>query len=350
MNFSLLHLFPDRLSFRVASFVLPALFVGSTWAQEQDLEIDLSGLDIKPTYEINFDESCTIRFDGSPETEYVILASEDLFRWEPIGICQEYAVGQFQYIDLEAGQYDARFYQIHLPPEGEPQPLPPQLEQLRAELGEEAFSQWLQSNKEQTGNLQGIPESELENLQNNHPEAFEQFEETERALEDYLASRNAEEGALPPVALPEQHELLLEEMGEAQFVDMLLTSQQHWGNYQWVCGTALIEMEVLFPEAYQQFLEVDQALQDFLDGAPLLPQPPVAAPQPDELPPSFEDLRARLGDEQFAEYLRSNMQQWGNHQGICGTAIAEMQRNFPELYQQFVDTEQALRQWLAQQS
>ena len=62
-------------------------------------------------------------------------------------------------------------------------PLPPQFEQLRQELGDEAFAEWLQSNKEQFGSLQGISEGELDGFSQ---EQIEQFEAIEESLQQWL--------------------------------------------------------------------------------------------------------------------------------------------------------------------
>jgi len=59
-----------------------------------------------------------------------------------------------------------------------------------------------------------------------------------------------------------------------------------------------------------------------------------------------EELRKKLGDEAYAEILRHNKRHWGNYQGLLGNSLAEMSRTSPHLYQQFLETERQLEQWL----
>ena len=65
--------------------------------------------------------------------------------------------------------------------------LPPQFEQLRQELGDEAFADWLTSNLEQFGSLQGVSREEFEQAASElGEEAVQEFTEVEEALQDWL--------------------------------------------------------------------------------------------------------------------------------------------------------------------
>ncbi len=71
--------------------------------------------------------------------------------------------------------------------------------------------------------------------------------------------------------------------------------------------------------------------------------------QPDmesALPEPYESMRQALGDNELAEMLRNNKRRWGNHQGICGTGLMEMQRHYPDSWRQFLETERQLEEWL----
>ena len=61
--------------------------------------------------------------------------------------------------------------------------LPPQFEQLRLELGDEGFSQWLQDNQQQTGTLSGITEDVIGELD---PRALQELDQQEAALNGWL--------------------------------------------------------------------------------------------------------------------------------------------------------------------
>ena len=49
-----------------------------------------------------------------------------------------------------------------------------------------------------------------------------------------------------------------------------------------------------------------------------------------------------MGDEIFRNYLKDQKSRWGNYQGICPESLAEMQKNFPNAYQEFLAKEKAL--------
>jgi hypothetical protein len=285
------------------------------------------------------DGAMTINFAGDPEYDYTVFVSPDLVNWEPLGFFVEVAPGQFEYVDSEASGLSSRFYQVevHLDPPAQ-NSLPPQLEQLRLELGDEAFGQWLEQNKQETGTHQGVPEETVEGMT---PEEQEQFEAIEQMLEEFLNDLN--EVVNPPVVLPPYIETF-KVMGEEAFVELLVENQSTWNNYQGVCGPVVIEMGNLYPELYQGFLEIEEQLGDYIES---VLNPPV--PPPVVLPPNLEQLRLELGDEGFKQWLLSNKNQWGNYQGLSGAAIQEMQENFPEIYEEYQQTEELLGEWLEQQ-
>lgn len=282
---------------------------------------------------------CTIGFTGLSECEYTIWGSGDLENWDALGFFVETSPGQFEFVDSGSADQSKRYYQIefHFDPPEQVE-LPPEYEQLRLELGDEGFGQWLEQNKQETGNHQGVPEGVVNGMS---PEEQQLFDDIEQLLEDFLNELNGP--VEPPLVLPAYIETF-EIMGPDAFVDALNQNFINLGNYQGVCGTSLIEMGELYPELYQGFLDIEQQLQDYFEGLLILPDPPQV-----ELPPQLEQLRQELGDEAFAEWLQNNMQQWGNLQGIAENAVQEMQANFPEQYQEFLEREQLLQQWLEAQ-
>ena len=66
---------------------------------------------------------------------------------------------------------------------GDRDQLPPQFEQLRLELGDESFAEWLHNNQLQTGTLSGVPMEAVEQLDG---AALRQLEATEAALDLWL--------------------------------------------------------------------------------------------------------------------------------------------------------------------
>ena len=88
-------------------------------------------------------------------------------------------------------------------------------------------------------------------------------------------------------------------------------------------------------DIYQQFLDTEKAIEDWLRGRDA-DKPIDEAEQQDahdnsetksasevELPSSLEELAEQIGDEQLAELLRQNRARWGNYQGIAGTATED---------------------------
>ena len=290
------------------------------------------------------DGSCVIEFLAEPENDYTIYVSTDLYNWQPLGFFVEVEPGRFEYVDGDSQNNSSRYYQVEIHvPEPQPQPLPPQFEQLRQELGDEAFAEWLESNMEQTGTLSGIPEDQVNEM---GPAELEQFEQMEQALqqwlEDFHAQNNPPEEE-PVIILP-IYNGTYQAMGGDDFSNLLLENYDQWGNFQGICPQALQDMNNFYPELYLEFQDAEQQLQDILNSGLVLPDPPQN--DPPQLPPHLEELRQQLGDQAFAEWLQSNMTMWGNYQGLSQQAISDLQQNFPQQYQEFQQVEQLLQQWL----
>lgn len=97
--------------------------------------------------------------------------------------------------------------------------LPSQYESLRQQLGDEQFSDWLESNSQQTGRLSGVSDSEAAQLP---PEALEQLDSVEQALDRWQrAFRREAVEALEPLYLVGD----LDENGTIGFEDFLIVGQ-----------------------------------------------------------------------------------------------------------------------------
>jgi hypothetical protein len=54
-----------------------------------------------------------LEFSGDPDLNYVVQASSDLINWTTVGTpVQEGGVGEYDFADLNAGQYAARYYRV----------------------------------------------------------------------------------------------------------------------------------------------------------------------------------------------------------------------------------------------
>ena len=127
-------------------------------------------------------EACTVTFGSAQDQQILVRSSTDLECWVFAGGCDEINQGSYQFIDLGAAELPRQYYQFEsFDPEIQ---LPPQFEQLRAQLGEEGFAQWLKDNADQSGNLQGIPESEIPE---EGTEAREEFDILEGDLQTWLS-------------------------------------------------------------------------------------------------------------------------------------------------------------------
>lgn len=261
------------------------------------------------------DEACTVTFDADPGLQIVVLASSDLDCWVFAGGCTEVDLGDYQFVDFGAVELPQRFYRFGV--FDQEVPLPPQFEQIRLELGDEQFGQWLQSNMDQFGSLQGFPPEQVEEMD---PEILEQFEEVERILDLWLKDLlNVAEPLLPELELPPHFEQIRIDWGDYDFSHLLVENLDQWGNFQGICEPLVIEWEQNEPIIFENYLDEEQALGLWFEDY-VLELPPVVLeifpPQQESLPPQYEQLRLELGDEGFAQWLQSNFEQFGNLQGI----------------------------------
>lgn len=133
----------------------------------------------------------------------------------------------------------------------------------------------------------------------------------------------SQDGANPQVCFAPEGEELTEELRE-----IYEANKKKWGNYQGICGTALLDMAQNFPDLYQQFLDTEKMIEEQLNGANNGDQ------GQDE-----NDF-----DEDMKEIYKENKRIWGNFQGICGTALLEMARLYPALYEEFLQNEKRIEE------
>jgi len=285
-------------------------------------------------------EACTITF-GSEEGQQIMgWSSPDLECWIFAGVCDEVDEGLYQFVDPRAIELPDQFYRFEtFNPEV---PLPPQFEQLRMELGDENFAQWLQSNLEESGTLQGIPQEEIENLNENNQQ---QVYEIEDALEYWLKDfRNDSAPVLPDLELPPLFEEVLEEWGAYDFGQLLVGNLDQWGNYQGICEPLVIEWELNEPIILEEFRLEDQKLElwveDYLAELPPVILENFAGEEAEVLPPQYEQLRLEMGNENFADWLRNNHEESGNLQGVNEHTLPS---GFEE---EFAKVEEILERWL----
>lgn len=186
---------------------------------------------------------------------------------------------------------------------------------------------------------------ELVELQN---EQFIIEELSEQFVFDLSGVLGEENG---PPELPPQFEQLLQELGEEQFVEWLLTNQQETGTFSGVTEGAIGELD---SEGLAELERVEGLLDQWLrnfdretsgnEPCPdiVLPDPNVDD-QPVELPPEMEQLRQELGDEAFAEFLQSNLEQIGN---LTGVSQDELDQFDEEQLAEFDCRDELLQAWL----
>ena len=188
--------------------------------------------------------------------------------------------------------------------------LPPQFEQLRQELGDENFAEWLQQNLEQTGTFAGISADQIGEL--SQPE-IQQIDQQEAVLHAWLRQHTESH---QPLDLPEQFEILRTDHGDRWLGLWLESNATLFGNLSGLPEQAIIELEVVDPGL--QGLEFqEQALQHWLeqlDEAVILPLPgeeillEIPTGFDGQLPPAMEQMRLALGNESFAQWLESNLE------------------------------------------
>ncbi|MEO0447061.1 MAG: hypothetical protein AAF191_13390 [Verrucomicrobiota bacterium] len=296
-------------------------------------------------------EGCTtIQFETDPGLQLITLATCDFECWQTVGFCQETVAGHYEYIDLGSAGLSQRYYQFYV--FDPPVELPPQYEQLRQELGDEQFGQWLESNREQFGTYSGVSEQEVEEMAQNNGAGHQEWEDVERGLDRWL--RQYREDSAPAedfqIILPPEYESVRIELGDWDFSQFLLFHEEQWGNYQGICPPIIFEWEEEpQQELYLEFVETEWYLNQWLDeylGELLLPDGDQPGNGEQPLPPQFEQLRAELGDEAFRQWLESNKQQTGTLQGLPEEELEQMGQTNPQGYEEAVAIEQALEQWL----
>ena len=288
-------------------------------------------------------EACTVTFGSEQDQQILVRSSTDLECWVFAGGCDEINQGSYQFIDLGAAELPGQYYQFESF-DSEIQ-LPPQFEQLRAQLGEEGFAQWLQSNLDQFGTLQGLTPEEIEAMDE---VAREQFEDSEDLLNFWLKDLNNESAPLlPELELPPQFEVIRSDWGDYDFAKLLVGHLDSMGNLQGICEPLVIEWEQHEPILFEEFQQEEQVLVIWLDDY-LEQLPPIILEnfeeEQKELPPHLEQIRQEIGDENFAQWLKDNADQSGNLQGIPESEIPE---EGTEAREEFDILEGDLQTWLS---
>jgi len=275
-------------------------------------------------------------FEAEEDQQVLVFSTPDLQCWGFAGGCVEWNPGDYQFVDLRVGQDDRQFY-VFAPP------LPPQFEQLRAELGDEQFAEWLEQNVAETGSLSGVPEDRLDGLGEAERQAFD---EQEGVLEQWLKDfKNESTPLLPELELPPLFEEVRIEWGDYDLAKLLVQNQDQWGNLHGICPPFIIEWQEQNPVIFVKFQTEEQVLQQWLEDYLVQLPPDLLAefePQEKPLPPNLEQLRLELGDENFAEWLSENRERFGNHQGINEGTLPDD----PGFMEEFEAVEEALRCWL----
>ena len=325
----------------VLSSLIAFASAGNSFGQEdheQPEPLELENLEILRPPE----QPVEILFESESGQQIITWSSPDMECWVFDGICTEIFPGEYQYIDLGSDEQPQQFYRFEIfdPEVG----LPPHLEQLRAELGEEGFTQWLEANRDRFGSLQGVTEEEIEQMDEEQREQFQNLEELLEAWLDDVYNESDRSQAvfdLPPVF--EEARL---EWGDYDVAKLLVENLDSMGNLHGICEPLVIEWEELEPVRFQNFLQEEQDMMDWLHIY-LMELPPLVLenfePEEQPLPPHFEQMRQQLGDEIFAQWLQSNFDQYGNYQGVNEGNIPP--EGSPE-YEEFEAVESALESWL----
>ncbi len=264
--------------------------------------------------------------------------------------------------------------------ENGPPELPPEFEQLRLELGDEGFAEWLESNRQQTGTASGVSAEDIEQL---GPQEIDQFEQVEDILNDW--TRHFEEGGAGPVVTLEEIDgllegvveelavLVLETVPENQLQQILIFENEQPEQFlfrtnvddlvppdlwrQAIDNSQLPELgQVLIDPPQQEALadlvvlelvefNNEQFLYDSISEPLIIDLSGVlnGPSQPPELPPQFEQLLQELGEEQFVEWLLTNQQETGTFSGVTEDTIGELD---PEGLAELDRVEGLLDQWL----
>lgn len=267
-------------------------------------------------------DPCTITFGTAPGLQIVARSSSDLKCWVFAGGCDETAQGDYQFIDVGSIEQPGQLYQFEIHDPKIELPLP--LEQLRINLGDEQFAEWLQTNLEQSGTLQGITDEDLERLEESQ---LEEIQQTEDLLIYWLRDfYNESAPLLPELELPPLFEEIRLDWGDYDFAQLLVDNLNQSGNLHGICEPLFIEWEQNEPLVLIEFQTAEEMMGIWLENY-ILELPPIiqeAFPEVEQpLPPQFEQLRMELGDEGFAGWLLRNREQSGTLQGITESELPE---------------------------
>ena len=215
-------------------------------------------------------EVCTVTFGADEGQQIVAWSSLDLKCWVFAGACDEITGGRYQFVDLGAIELPGQFYLFET---FDPQvPLPPQFEQLRLQMGDEQFAQWLQSNFEQFGTLQGLTPNQVEEMDESIQEQVQEVEEILGFwLKDFF---NEAAPILPELELPTEFEEARLGWGDYDLAQLLVDNLDLWGNLQGVCEPLMIEWEQNEPLVLVEFQNEEQALGIWLESY-LVELPPI---------------------------------------------------------------------------
>ena len=202
-------------------------------------------------------EACTVTFGAGEGQQIMGWSSPDLKCWVFGGACQEVEGGSYEFIDVGAIELPGQFYRFEtFNPEV---PLPPQYEQLRLELGDEGFANWLQSNLEQFGKLQRVTPEQLGELDES---AVQQFQEMEMILDIWLKDLLNQAAPLQPeLVLPPLFEELRIDWGDYDLGRLLVQNMDQWGNFHGICEPMVIELEIHEPILFEDFRLEEEVLE-----------------------------------------------------------------------------------------
>ena len=239
---------------------------------------------------------------------------------------QEFCAG-----DPECGE---GIFVEHVPlPSDSSDGLPPQFDQLRQEMGDEQFAMWLEQNQQQSGNLQDLDERQLQDLQHNDPDASQEFEAVESALQRWLDQWYQENEVSPTPdttapQLPAHVEQMRTEHGDAEMVKILVANILDSGNSLGQDPKLIAEIEETNPASFEDYTTTKQAVDAWLEFT----LADVNADEPPSIPAEFASMPAQMGDAAFAEMLRHNLRTYGFFQvqpasGLDEGSVRQFQEN-----------------------
>ncbi len=125
---------------------------------------------------------------------------------------------------------------------------------------------------------------------------------------------------------------------DEKMAEIYRANKRRWGNYQGICGTALMEMCRYYPKLCEEFKQREQEIEEWLNGLKNV--------KPEGEQAAEDQNNEQLLDPAMADIYRKNKRRWGNYQGICGTALFEICQNYPKLCEEFKQAEKAIEEWL----